>query len=178
MIYTIGHGNRPIGELLALLKDAGIECLVDVRAYPASRRHPQFARAALEASLAAVGIRYVWEGKALGGRRKPAKDTPHVALKNPGFRAYADYMMTREFRAGLARLIDLGREAPAAIMCAERLPWQCHRWLISDSLVAGGEGVVHLVNPGSEQLHILSAAVRLRNGNLIYDGEMQGELKL
>jgi len=177
-IYTIGHGNRTIEEFVALLKRAGVECLVDVRAYPASRRHPQFARETLESSLPAAGIRYVWEGKALGGRRKLAKDSPHAALKNPGFRAYADHMGTEEFRGGVERLVELGRAARAAVMCAERLPWECHRFLISDYLVAGGEKVVHLVNPGSEQAHRLNPIVRLRDGMLMYDGETQGELNL
>ena len=178
MIYTIGHGNRPIEEFLGLLKEAGIECLVDVRAYPASRRHPQFERATLEQSLPAAAIRYVWEGKALGGRRKLAKDSPHAALKSPGFRAYADHMGTEEFREGVARLVGLGRSTRAAIMCAERLPWECHRFLISDYLVAGGEKVTHLVNAGAAQDHRLNPIVRLRDGKLIYDGETQGELKL
>ena len=177
-VYTAGHGNRPIGELIALLQEAGVQTLVDVRAFPASRRHPHFARAALEESLPAAGIRYAWEGAALGGRRKPAQDSPHVALRHPAFRAYADHMTTGLFREGVARLIDTGREAPAAIMCAERLPWQCHRFLISDYLVAQGIEVVHLVNPGKRQTHRLNAVARVRGGQLVYDGETQKELGL
>lgn len=177
-IYTIGHGNRTTDEFVALLIQAGIECLVDVRAQPASRRHPQFERATLEQSLPAAAIRYVWEGKALGGRRKLAIDSPHAALKSPAFRAYADHMGTEEFREGVARLLGLGRSMRAAIMCAERLPWECHRFLISDFLVAGGETVTHLINAGATQDHRLNPVVRLRDGQLIYDGETQGELKL
>jgi uncharacterized protein (DUF488 family) len=178
VIYTVGHGNRPIGELLSLLKEAGIECLVDVRAYPASRRHPQFARESLDQSLADAGVRYVWEGKALGGRRKLEKNSPHVALKNPGFRAYADHMATEDFRAGLERLLEVGRSLRAAVMCAERLPWECHRSLIADYLVARGENVVHLISTGADKLHRLNPLVNLRDGTLVYDGEAQGELKL
>ena len=178
MIYTIGHGNRSLEEFVGLHGDAGIECLVDVRAYPASRRHPQFAREALERSLPAAGIRYVWEGTALGGRRKPAGGSLHVALRNPGFRAYADHMGMEEFRKGVERLIALGRSARAAVMCAERLPWECHRFLISDYLVAGEEKVAHLVEAGTVREHCLSPAVRRRGGRLFYDGETQGELKL
>jgi uncharacterized protein (DUF488 family) len=178
VIYTVGHGNRPLGEFLALLKDAGIECLVDVRAYPASRRHPQFARESLDQSLADAGVRYVWEGKALGGRRKLEKNSPHVALKNPGFRAYADHMATEDFRAGLERLLEVGRSLRAAVMCAERLPWECHRSLIADYLVARGENVVHLISTGADTLHRLNPLVNLRDGTLVYDGEAQGELKL
>ena len=175
MIWTIGHGNRSIDEFAGLLKDAAIECLVDVRAYPASRRHPQFARESLERSLADAGVRYVWEGKALGGRRKLEKNSPHVALKNAGFRAYADYMATEEFREGLVRLIALGRATPAAIMCAERLPWQCHRNLVADSLVARGLRVLHLMSPGKRLEHTLSPLARSDGERLVYDaGEQLG----
>ena len=177
MIYTIGHGNRSIEEFLALLKESGIECVVDVRAYPASRRHPQFARESLEKSLADTGVRYVWEGRALGGRRKLEKNSLHVALKNAGFRAYADYMATEEFREGLARLVALGSATPAAIMCAERLPWQCHRNLVADSLVARGIRVLHLVNPGQRMAHALSRLARNDGGRLIYDAGEQLGLK-
>lgn len=177
-MHTIGHGNRSLEEFVGLLREAGIRYLVDVRAYPASRRHPQFAQAALDKSLSEAGIRYVWEGKALGGRRKPGRNSPHVALRNPGFRAFADHMATQDFRNGVARLAELVRAAPAAIMCAERLPWRCHRFLISDFLVAGGERVVHLVGAGARREHRLSAAARLREGSLVYDGEIQRELTL
>ena len=178
MIYTIGHGNRSIGEFVSLLKASAVECLVDVRAYPASRRHPHFAREALERSLADAGIRYVWEGKDLGGRRKLARNSPHVALRNPGFRAYADHMATEEFRDGIGRLVELARSACAAVMCAESLPWECNRFLISDFLIAGSEKVIHLVNPGTAQEHRLNPLVRLREGRLVYEGETQGELEL
>lgn len=177
-VFTIGHGNRPLGEFIALLRDAGIECLVDVRAYPASRRHPQFARGALEKSLADTGVRYVWEGKALGGRRKLENNSPHVALNNPGFRAYAGHMRTEEFRQAFERLVETGRGQRTAIMCAERLPWECHRSLIADYLIARGENVVHLISTGADELHRLNPLVRLRDETLVYDGEAQGELRL
>jgi uncharacterized protein (DUF488 family) len=177
-IFTAGHGNRPLAEFIGLLREAGVKALVDVRAFPASRRHPHFARAALEVSLPGAGIRYLWEGQSLGGRRKPAADSPHVALRHPAFRAYADHMASEIFRGGVARLTDTGRQMPAAIMCAERLPWQCHRFLISDYLVAHGIEVVHLVNPGKRQAHRLNALARLREGRLVYDGGAQGTLAL
>jgi len=175
MIFTIGHGNRSIEELLELLRGAGVECLVDVRAFPASRRHPQFGREALERSLAAAGIRYLWEGNDLGGRRKPARDSRHVALSSPGFRAYADHMTTDAFRRGVERLVGTGRSTRACILCAERLPWQCHRNLIADSLVARGIPVSHLVVPGKVQPHVLSSLARREQDTLIYDaGEQPG----
>lgn len=178
MICTIGHGNRSIDELIALLAGADIECMVDVRAYPASRRHPQFARHALERSLAAAGIRYVWEGRALGGRRRALADSPHLALKEPGFRGYADHMDTAQFREGAARLVALGAALRIAVMCAERLPTECHRSFISDYLVAGRWQVVHLVETGVREEHRLNSAARRRDGGLVYDGEAQGELEL
>lgn len=172
-IYTIGHGNSSIGELLALLAGAGIECLVDVRAYPASRRHPQFARAALERSLAAVGIRYVWEGQALGGRRKPVADSPHIALKEPGFRAYADHMATQAFQEGVTRLIGLGHATRVAAMCAEQQPENCHRSFIADSLAARGETIMHILPGGGAQPHVLSGLARRDGNRLVYDAGRQ-----
>lgn len=172
-IWTAGHGSRSVEELLTLLREAGIECLVDVRAYPASRRHPQFAREALERSAAQAGIRYAWEGKALGGRRKPAGDSPHVALRSAAFRAYADHMVTEEFRGGVERLTAQSREARVAIMCAERLPWACHRFLISDYLAARGTGVIHLIGAGPGREHRLHEAARVAGGVLVYDRATQ-----
>src|SRR6185503_9446900 len=159
-IWTAGHGNRAAAEFIALLEEAGIQRLVDVRAYPASRRHPHFGRAPLEESLAKAGIAYGWEGKALGGRRRPSAGSPNVALRNASFRAYADHMSSEEFRTAAARLIDMAGSERAAVMCAERLPWQCHRFLISDYLVAQGLRVVHLVGPGAAQEHRLNKIAR------------------
>lgn len=177
-IYTIGHGNRAIGELIGLLTEAAVECLVDVRAYPASRRHPQFSRDALERSLPGAGIRYIWEGKSLGGRRKAAADSPHIALGSAGFRAYADHMETADFRAGAGRLFELAGATRTAIMCAERLPWECHRNLISDSLVARGLRVLHLMGPGQSREHALNPVARQDGERLIYDARAQLGLKL
>jgi uncharacterized protein (DUF488 family) len=172
-IFTIGHGNRAIGEFVALLREAEIECLVDVRAYPVSRRHPQFAREALAKSLTQAGIRYAWEGKSLGGRRKLAKDSPHIALKSLGFRAYADYMATEEFGTGLDRLLEVERAVRPAIMCAERLPWECHRNLIADSLSVRGVRVLHLMGPGESREHALSPLARKDGERLVYDAGEQ-----
>jgi uncharacterized protein (DUF488 family) len=177
-IYTIGHGNRPLDELVSLLRVNGIEALVDVRAFPGSRRHPHFGRSELETSLPAAGVSYLWEGKALGGRRRARADSPHVAMRNDSFRAYADHMESDEFRQGVERLLELAAGARPAIMCAERLPWQCHRYMISDYLVAHGIEVLHVIDASAPRSHALRAEARLSGGSLIYDGGSQPGLDL
>jgi uncharacterized protein (DUF488 family) len=177
-VFTIGHGNRTLGEFIALLRQAHIERLVDVRAFPASRRNPQFARDALDHALADAGVRYLWEGQSLGGRRRPAASSPHTALRNAGFRAYADHMMRAEFQAALGRLIVLGAEKRTALMCAERLPWQCHRYLISDSLAARDIPVVHIVAEDRTLEHSQSKLARKDGAVLIYDAGAQHDLSL
>ena len=178
MIYTVGHGNRSIEELLGLLGDCAVECLVDVRACPASHRHPQFARATLGKSLAAAGIRYVWEGKALGGRRQSVPDSPHVALRNAAFRAYADYMATDEFHRGVERLLNVARATRTAILCEERLPSKCHRCLVADSLAARGAAVEHIIGANAMQQHALNPLARPQGDNLVYDAGEQRALKV
>ena len=178
MIHTIGHGNRSLEEFIGLLREAGILNLVDVRAYPASRRHPHFSQEPLGQSLAEAGVRYVWEGQALGGRRRPGRDSPHLALRNPAFRAYADHMATVEFRQALDRLVEIASGRSTAIMCAERLPWQCHRYLVSDSIVARGLPVRHIVSPGKTLEHTLSRLARRDDERLIYDVEAQPRLAI
>lgn len=173
MIYTVGHGNRPIEEFIGLLREAGIECIVDVRAFPASRRYPQFGRESLERSLADAGIRYAWEGKSLGGRRRLVKNSTHLALKNAGFRAYAGHMETEVFQQGLDRLVETGRRQRSAVMCAERLPWQCHRNLVADSLIARGIRVLHLLSPGQSLEHALNRLARVDGRRLVYDAGEQ-----
>ncbi|HYC46243.1 MAG TPA: DUF488 domain-containing protein [Burkholderiales bacterium] len=178
MIYTIGHGNRPLEELVALLRRFGVRCLIDVRAFPGSRRHPHFGRGELERSLPAAGISYVWEGAALGGRRRPRADSPHVALRNASFRAYADHMESTEFAAGAARVVDRGEHGAVAIMCAERLPWQCHRYMISDYLVTHGHEVRHVIDEKPPKGHAVRAEARLAHGRLVYDANTQDDLDL
>lgn len=178
MIYTVGHSSRSIGNFIALLRGAGIACVVDVRAVPGSGRHPQFARAALSRSLAAAGIRYEWEGRALGGRRAPGPGAGHAGLREPAFRAYAGHMAGGEFRSGVERVLADAKQAPTALLCAERLPAHCHRSLIADWVVAHGGEVTHLLDAGAAEAHRLHPAARLRGGTLHYDGDTQGELGL
>src|SRR5262249_55548266 len=129
-VYTLGHSTRTAEELIALLQRHGIGGVADVRRYPASRRHPQFAREALQESLPAAGVRYDWL-PALGGRRPVRPDSPHVAWREAGFRGYADHMETPEFAEGLSVLLALAAERPTAIMCAEAVPWRCHPQLLA-----------------------------------------------
>jgi uncharacterized protein (DUF488 family) len=178
VLHTIGHGNRPLDEFTGLLQYFGIACLVDVRAFPGSRRHPHFGQGELEVSLPGVGIAYVWEGKSLGGRRRPRVDSPHIAMRNASFRAYADHMETPEFRRGFQELLDRAARGPVAIMCAERLPWQCHRYMISDYAVAKGVEVRHIIDGGAPKLHVLRAEARAAGDGLIYDGNTQSQLRL
>ena len=172
-VSTLGHGNRSLDELLALLHEAGVACMVDVRAHPASRRHPQFAGTSLERALGARRIRYVWEGRELGGFRKPRPDSPHAALESEGFRGFADHMQTEGFIAAAGRVLALAAESPTGLLCAERDPLHCHRSLIADYLVARGARVMHLLGTGEVRAHVLSPLARLEGATLIYDGGTQ-----
>jgi uncharacterized protein (DUF488 family) len=169
-IFTAGHSTRSLDELLELLGGQGVEALVDVRRYPGSRRHPHFSRDALAAGLAASGIEYVHEPD-LGGRRAVRPDSPHTAWRVEAFRGYADHMETPEFQAALERLIRRGAERPTVILCAEAVPWRCHRRLISDALVARGVEVRHILAPGRAEPHELDPNARvLPGGRLLYAG--------
>lgn len=178
-IHTVGHSTRTAEELVALLRGSEVDLLVDVRRFPASRRHPWFNRDALKKTLAEAGIDYRHE-EDLGGRRgKPRPDSPNGGWRNPGFQAYADHMDSEEARAALVRLLEEARERRQAIMCAEIVPWRCHRRIVSDHLVAAGARVVHIVEPGSVQDHELDGLARVRDdGRVIYPPEegAQGEL--
>ena len=178
MIYTIGHGNRPLEELIALLRRFGISRLIDVRAFPGSRRHPHFGRSELERTLPLAGVAYLWEGAALGGRRRPRADSPHVALRNASFRAYADHMETPAFAEGVERLRSQAVDEAVAIMCAERLPWQCHRYMISDYLVAQGAEVRHVIDESAPKPHALRAEARVAGDRLVYDSGTQSGLDI
>jgi uncharacterized protein (DUF488 family) len=190
-IYTIGHSTRGFDELFAALRGHGITTLVDIRSFPVSRRMPHFNREYLAVELPKRGIAYVWL-KALGGRRKKVlKDSPNSALRNESFRNYADYMMTEEFERGIVELLGVVAQtddptlSPAsaddqdgaaskggtAIMCAERVYFQCHRMLVSDYLTAHGHTVLHIDDERRPvRQHTLMAEARLVDGKLVYDG--------
>ena len=167
-VWTVGHSTRTAAVFLGLLRGAGIDLLVDIRRYPASRRHPHFASAALEEASAGAGISYVHEPD-LGGRRPPRKDSPNTAWTNDGFRGYADHMATPEFEAALARVVERSARATLAVMCAEADPSRCHRQLVADALVLRGVPVLHLVGPQDRRRHVLHPAARLEaDGHVRY----------
>ena len=170
-LYTIGHSTRTLDELISALRAHEIETLVDIRAFPMSRRHPHFNREALEHSLAEHGIRYVWM-KALGGYRKATRhDSPHTALRNASFRNYADYTLTPEFEEAAAELLKIASTSRTAYMCAERVYFHCHRMIVSDWLVAHGHEVLHIDAEGPLRPHKLLAEARVIDGQLIYRGD-------
>lgn len=169
--YTIGHSTRTLDELVSALKAHGIETLVDIRAFPMSRRLPHFNRESLESELARHGIKYVWM-KALGGyRKKMREDSPHTALRNESFRNYADYTLTPEFEAAIAELLAIAEQSRTAYMCAERVYFHCHRMIVSDWLVAHGHGVLHIDAEGPVRPHRLTDEARVVDGQMIYRGD-------
>lgn len=167
-LRTVGHSTHPIEGLLELLRGAAIERLVDVRTAPGSRRHPQFGRDALAASLEGAGITYAWRGAELGGWRKARPDSRHTALRSASFRGYADHMESEGFRRALDRLLEEAGERPTAVMCAEALWWRCHRSMIADAIVARGHQVRHLMPDGSEADHRPRYS-RVEDGVPVYD---------
>lgn len=196
-VYTIGHSTRTLDELVAALKAHGVRTLVDIRSFPMSRRMPHFNRESLEVELPKHGIAYVWM-KELGGRRKKIRnDSPNTGLRNDSFRNYADYMLTEEFVQGVKQLLKIVKETagpstPAAkdgppalgmtiengevgntaIMCAERMYFQCHRMLVSDYLTAHGHSVLHIDDDKRPlREHKLMAEAHLVDGRLIYDAQ-------
>lgn len=177
-VWTCGHSTRSLDAFLKLLRAHGIQSLVDVRQFPGSRRYPHFNSAALGDALSQHGIRYQ-HLKGLGGRRKPAADSVNTGWKNVQFRAYADHMQTAEFEAALGDLEAEGRRCPTAIMCAEAVPWRCHRQLIADALVARGWEVLDILDETPARPHTLTPFAVIRAGRVTYPrGQLapQGEL--
>jgi uncharacterized protein (DUF488 family) len=170
-LYSIGHSTRTIADLIETLKAHQIQTLVDIRAFPRSKRLPQFNRESLEKTLPASGIAYVWM-QALGGyRKKILPESPNVALRNDSFRNYADYMLTPEFENASAELLKLAAQSKTAYMCAERVYFRCHRMLVSDWLVAHRQDVQHIDSAGPTKPHRLTAEAGMIEGRLIYCGD-------
>ncbi len=166
-ILAIGHSTRPIGELVELLRSCGVATLADIRTIPRSRRNPQFSIEALARDLPAAGIRYVHVAR-LGGLRRARKDSRNTGWHNASFRGYADYMGTGEFEEGLVELRALAREGPVAVMCAEAVPWRCHRSLLADALLARGVVVEHIVGRGRTRPHRLTPFAHVEGRRVTY----------
>jgi uncharacterized protein (DUF488 family) len=166
-VHTIGHSTRPLETFVAMLRAHGITRLVDIRTVPRSRHNPQFNRETLPGALGDAHLRYV-HLPGLGGHRRPRADSPNTAWRNTGFRGYADYMQTPEFEASLARLIAEAHDAQVAIMCAEAVPWRCHRSLVSDALVTRGHRVLHIMSAERADPHALTRFARLEHGRVTY----------
>jgi uncharacterized protein (DUF488 family) len=171
-LWTIGHSNRALEQFLELLASQRIQTLADVRRFPGSRRLPHFNQENLSQSLAGAGIEYVHFPE-LGGRRKALPNSPNNAWRNEAFRAYADFMMTPEFRAGIDRLLQVAQQKRTAIMCAEALWWQCHRSLVADYLKATGHDVIHILTPKKTEAHPFTSAARIVDGKLSYGLESE-----
>jgi uncharacterized protein (DUF488 family) len=167
-IWTVGHSTHSFDAFLALLAAHEIALLADIRTVPRSTRHPHFHTDALARSLPDHGIAYVHLPR-LGGWRRAAPDSPNDGWRNESFRGYADYAMTDEFAAGLAQLRDLARARPTAMMCSEALWWRCHRRLVADQLVIGGDTVCHISSDGRASPHQLTPfATVADDGRLTY----------
>lgn len=171
VIHTIGHSTRDLADFSRVLQAHELDVLVDIRAFPMSRRHPQFNREALELWLPEIGLEYKWM-QALGGRRKKTlQESPNVALRNDSFRNYADYMLSEPFQRAANEVIALAENKRVAIMCAERVYFQCHRMLVSDYFTAHGHTVLHIDDEKPPREHTLMKEARMVEGRLIYRGD-------
>jgi uncharacterized protein (DUF488 family) len=166
-IWTVGHSTRPIGEFTDLLRAHEICLLVDVRTIPRSRYNPQFNTDTLAQSLRDAGLQYRHLME-LGGLRKPKNDSLNNGWRNASFRGYADYMQTEEFQRALEELMAYGTDMKTAIMCAEAVPWRCHRSLIADALVSRGWEVQHVMSPEKATPHVLTSFAHFEKGTLTY----------
>jgi uncharacterized protein (DUF488 family) len=179
-VFTIGHSTRPIDEFIDLLRRNAVACLLDIRTVPKSRHNPQFGQEALAASLAAAGIAYRYL-PGLGGLRRPRKDSPNGGWRNEAFRGYADHMQSAEFVDNVQAVIDLARtQAPGtacALMCAEAVPWRCHRSLVADALLVRGVEALDIVGPQPPRPHRLTPFAQVDGTRITYPPE-QGALDL
>lgn len=169
VIFTLGHSTRLIEEFIGLLRSCEIEKVVDVRTIPRSRHNPQFNVEALRLSLRENGIGYV-HMKGLGGLRHPVKDSVNAGWHNPSFRGFADYMQTEEFEETLEKLMEMAKKKRLSLMCAEALPWRCHRSLIADALIIRGMEVTHILSSASLRLHTMTSFAKVRRKRITYPG--------
>ncbi|HEX5548858.1 MAG TPA: DUF488 domain-containing protein [Ktedonobacterales bacterium] len=169
-VFTLGHSTLPIERFIALLRAYGIEWLVDIRTVPRSRHNPQFNDSVLASSLAAEYIDYA-HMPALGGLRHARNDSPNAGWRNLSFRGYADYMQTAAFQDALEALIQMSHHKRVAIMCAETLPWRCHRSLVADALSVRGIPVVEILSEGSYRMHTLTPFAQVDGTRISYPPE-------
>ena len=175
-LYTIGHSNHEPGTFATILHAYQIATLVDIRAYPQSKRYPHFSMDPLRESLQKSGIVYHWAGKHLGGMRDPAPQSKHLALKDNKMRGYADYMESDVFIKAAVQLMHLAQMNPTVVMCAERVPEHCHRYLLADYLTLQGVEVQHIISATEVQPHQLSPAARRESQELVYDRNITAAL--
>jgi uncharacterized protein (DUF488 family) len=173
MILTIGHSTRPFEEFLALLQEHRVMLLADVRTVPRSRHNPQYNSDTLARSLRVVGLAYR-HMPGLGGLRKPRKDSGNMGWRNESFRGYADYMQTAEFATALAELQSLAERGCVCIMCAEAVPWRCHRSLIGDALLVHGVEVRHIMSPNQTPEHALTPFAEVHGSHVTYPFALEG----
>ena len=166
-VFTVGHSTMPIERFIALLQTYGVKRLVDIRSAPRSRHNPQFNDTSLAESLTTRQIEYV-HIQALGGLRRAHKDSPNTGWRNESFRGYADYMQGEEFRDALETLIRMSRQERAAIMCAEAVPWRCHRSLVADALAVRGIPAVEILSESSYRMHKLTPFARVEGTRITY----------
>ncbi len=172
LVLTIGHSTRPLDDFIDLLKAHGVEKVVDVRTVPRSRYNPQFNRETLPGSLksARIGYKHI---PGLGGLRHAKRDSPNMGWRNSSFRGFADYMQTEEFEESLGKLADLAQRKKICLMCAEAVPWRCHRSLIADALQIRGMTVGHIMSKGPPQLHKLAPFARVNGTRVSYPAEKE-----
>jgi uncharacterized protein (DUF488 family) len=176
-VYTIGHSTRPIEEFIELLQSNGVGQLIDIRTIPKSRHNPQFNSDALAGSLRAAHIRYI-HLKELGGLRHAKRDSVNLGWRNASFRGFADYMQTKEFKAALDHAIRLAKSKPSALMCAEAVPWRCHRSLVADALLVRGIRVLEIVGSAELKEHKLTPFARVRGSEITYPADQGSLLEL
>jgi len=169
-VLTVGHSTRDLDTFVRLLQAHGVTRIVDVRTIPKSRHNPQFNKETLPTALQSAGIAYQ-HVNALGGLRHPLPNSPNSAWRNASFRGFADYMQTPAFDEGLRKLITMAEEDRIALMCAEAVPWRCHRSLIADALVARGIHVEHILGDARSQPHTMTPFARVQKKHVIYPGE-------
>jgi uncharacterized protein (DUF488 family) len=173
IVRTIGHSNRPIEEFIDLLRQNEVQVLLDIRTVPKSRHNPQFGQDQLPLSLKAAGIEYR-QMPGLGGLRRALKDSPNSGWRNTSFRGYADYMQTPEFAGNVEAVIELASTTRCALMCAESVPWRCHRSLVADALLVRGIPVEHIINPGKRRPAKLTPFAQVEGTRILYPPEEPG----